>query len=150
MNKGIDAGIQTLHYSSEFFKKYKDIINGGDIKDNDREELSAKLIGDIVKEMRDAIKSGDKSKMNFKLFKFENGKTSTAKADSHFSPPATYSNTDLQDECITNGINAIKSGKTNLLMAAVMRFGKTHASYEIVKQAGLKKVIVVSAKALTC
>ena len=32
-------------------------------------------------------------------------------------------------------------------MAAVMRFGKTHASYEIVKNAGLKKVIVTSGKA---
>ena len=32
-------------------------------------------------------------------------------------------------------------------MAAVMRFGKTHASYEIVKEAGMKRVLVCSAKA---
>ena len=32
-------------------------------------------------------------------------------------------------------------------MAAVMRFGKTHAAYEIVKKAKLKRVIVTSAKA---
>lgn len=32
-------------------------------------------------------------------------------------------------------------------MAAVMRFGKTHASYEIIKEAELKKIIVCSAKA---
>ena len=56
-------------------------------------------------------------------------------------------NTKLQEEAIENGVNALKNGKKNLLMAAVMRFGKTHASYEIIKQAGLKKVIVCSAKA---
>lgn len=112
---------------------------------NEADALSDRLIEDIIKEMRENIKNGT---ADFKTYKFTaEGKTSRDKSDTIWGTPASYSNTELQEDAIKNGVNAIKSGKKKLLMAAVMRFGKTHASYEIVKNAGLKKVIVTSGKA---
>ena len=126
-----------LHYSKEFFRKYKKVIEG------DTEtavELSEQLLADILKEMKKSIKEG---KFKHKLYKY---KTKDA-ADKTLGELKKYEATDLQKECIANGVKAIKDGKKNLLMAAVMRFGKTHASYSIVKEAGLKKVVIVSGKA---
>ena len=133
-----------LHYSSEFFKKYKSLLNGE--LDNDRGELSAELIEDIIIEMRRAIKDGS---LDFKTYQFdEEGKTSSKKADIAWKTPDTYQNTSLQEEAIKNGVNAINKGKKKLLMAAVMRFGKTHACYEIINQCkDINRVIVTSAKA---
>jgi hypothetical protein len=103
------------------------------------------LIEDIIKEMRENIKNGT---ADFKTYKFTaEGKTSRDKSDKIWGAPASYSNTELQEDAIKNGVAAIKTGKEKLLMAAVMRFGKTHASYEIVKNAGMKKVLVTSGKA---
>ena len=126
-----------LHYSKEFFRKYKKVIEG------DTEtavELSEQLLADILKEMKKSIKEG---KFKHKLYKY---KTKDA-ADKNWGTPKSYRPTDLQKECIENGVKAIEGEKKNLLMAAVMRFGKTYASYDIVKGAGLKKVVVVSGKA---
>ena len=136
--------ILNLHVSREFFRKYKTLIDGK-MDYNEADALSDKLIEDIIKEMRENIKNGT---ADFKTYKFTaEGKTSRDKSDTIWGTPASYSNTDLQEDAIKNGVNAIKSGKKKLLMAAVMRFGKTHASYEIVKNAGMKKVIVTSGKA---
>ena len=136
--------VHELHYSQEFFKKYKSLLQG-ELSDSDKVELSKELIEDILIEMKRAIKNGTS---DFKLYKFDSsGKTSSQKADIVWDSPKSYQNTDLQEDCINKGINAIKKNKKNILMAAVMRFGKTHAAYEIIKGAGLKKVVVVSAKA---
>lgn len=136
--------ILNLHVSREFFRKYKTLIDGK-MDYNEADALSDRLIEDIIKEMRENIKNGT---ADFKTYKFTaEGKTSRDKSDTIWGTPASYSNTELQEDAIKNGVNAIKSGKKKLLMAAVMRFGKTHASYEIVKNAGLKKVIVTSGKA---
>ena len=136
--------ILNLHVSKEFFRKYKTLIDGK-MDYNEADALSDKLIEDIIKEMRNNIKNGT---ADFKTYKFTaEGKTSRDKSDKIWGTPANYSNTELQEDAIKNGVAAIKSGKDKLLMAAVMRFGKTHASYEIVKNAGLKKVIVTSGKA---
>ena len=134
--------VKELHYSKEFFRKYKYLLQGK-LKIKDKEELSEQLILDILTEMKAAIKRGD---ADFKLYKFtDEGKVS--KADKTWDIPKGYSNTDLQEDCIKKGIKAIKNGKKNLLIAAVMRFGKTHAAYEIIKGSGLKKIVVASAKA---
>ena len=134
----------TIHYSKEFFRKYKDLIQGK-LDADEKEELSDKLIEDIIIQMKENIKAGT---YDFKIYSFDDeGKTSGKEADKVWEAPKTYNNTKLQEECIDNGVQAIKEGKKNILMAAVMRFGKTHTSYEIIKQAGLKKVIVCSAKA---
>jgi len=138
--------IADLHFSREFFRKYKHILNHPEQLDpEDKEELSAKMLEDIIKLMKLNIRKGTQ---DFKLYSFdEEGKTSNKQASDVWKSPANYDNTDLQNEAIKNGVDAIKDDKKNILMAAVMRFGKTHATYEIIKDAGLKKVIVCSAKA---
>ena len=138
--------IADLHFSREFFRKYKHILNNPkELDPEDKEELSAKMLEDIIKLMKLNIRKGTQ---DFKLYSFDDeGKTSNKQASDVWKNPASYVNTKLQDEAIKNGVDAIKDDKKNILMAAVMRFGKTHAAYEIVKDAGLKKVIVCSAKA---
>ena len=136
--------ILNLHISKEFFRKYKTLIDGK-MDYNEADALSDKLIEDIIKEMRENIKNGT---ADFKTYKFTaEGKTSRDKSDKLWGAPASYSNTELQEDAIKNGVAAIKAGKEKLLMAAVMRFGKTHASYEIVKETGMRKVLVTSGKA---
>ncbi len=136
--------VHELHYSKEFFSKYKTLLKG-QLSDEDKVELSKELIEDILIEMKKSIKDG---KSDFKLYKFDSsGKTSTQKADIVWGSPKGYPNTDLQEDCIKKGIEAVKNNKKNILMAAVMRFGKTHAAYEIIKGSGLKRILVVSAKA---
>lgn len=44
-------------------------------------------------------------------------------------------------------VTAVKAGRTNLLMYAVMRFGKSFTSMCCAKEIGAKVVLVVSAKA---
>ena len=136
--------ILNLHISKEFFRKYKTLIDGK-MDYNEADALSDKLIEDIIKEMRENINNGT---ADFKTYKFTaEGKTSRDRSDKIWGAPASYSNTELQEDAIKNGVAAIKAGKEKLLMAAVMRFGKTHASYEIVKNAGMRKVLVTSGKA---
>jgi hypothetical protein len=142
-DKGKELGIK-VHYSREFYNKYKRLLDGT-IDPEDTEELSDKLLEDIILEMKQNIKDGTE---DFKVFKFDaEGKTTREKGDKIWSSPAVYSNTDLQNEAIENAINAINKGKKKLLMAAVMRFGKTHACYEIVNESNLKRILVTSAKA---
>ena len=131
--------LATVHYSKEFFDEYKRLLNG-ELSFDEREKLSDKLIEDIIKQMKMNIKNGT---TDFKIFSYE----TKQEASKEWGSPQTYNNTDLQEEAINNGVAAIKKGAKNILMAAVMRFGKTHAAYEIVKKAKLKRVIVTSAKA---
>ena len=142
-DKAKELGVE-VHYSREFYTKYKRLIDGT-IDPEDAEELSDKLLEDIILEMKQNIKDGTE---DFKVFKFDSeGKTSREKGDKIWRLPATYQNTDLQNEAIENAINAIDKGKKKLLMAAVMRFGKTHACYEIINRSNLKRILVTSAKA---
>lgn len=129
----------TVHYSKEFFDEYKRLLNG-ELSFDEREKLSDKLIEDIIKQMKMNIKNGT---ADFKIFSYE----TKQEASKEWGSPQTYNNTELQEEAINNGVAAIKKDAKNILMAAVMRFGKTHAAYEIVKKAKLKRVIVTSAKA---
>lgn len=142
-DKGKELGIK-VHYSREFYTKYKRLIDGT-IDPEDSEELSDKLLEDIILEMKQNIKDGTE---DFKVFKFDSeGNTTTNKGDKIWQKPSVYQNTDLQNEAIENAINAIDKGKKKLLMAAVMRFGKTHACYEIINRSNLKRILVTSAKA---
>ncbi len=146
MNSLTDAGkkIVDIHFSREFFSKYKVLWNG-EMNSEDREELSAELLRDLLNEMKVNIHNGT---ADFKTYSFTNeGKTSTSRANEIWDSPDTYEDTDLQKDTIEKGVEAIKKGKKNILMAAVMRFGKTHATYEIIKKAGLKNIVICSAKA---
>ena len=149
-----DAGkkIIEIHFSSEFFdkRKYKDLYSG-ELDPDEKSALSAEILELIINGMKENIRKGT---YDFKTYKFdEEGHTSNQHADIQWDEPDKYPNTGLQKDAIKAGVDAIKSSKAtideplNLLMAAVMRFGKTHASYEIVKGANLKRVIVCSAKA---
>lgn len=129
----------TVHYSKEFFDEYKRLLNG-ELSFDEQEKLSDKLIEDIIEQMKLNIKNGTQ---DFKIFSYE----TKQEASKEWGSPQTYNNTELQEEAINNGVSAIKKDAKNILMAAVMRFGKTHAAYEIVKKAKLKRVIVTSAKA---
>ena len=52
-----------------------------------------------------------------------------------------------QKEAVDNFIKAVNSGRTNLLMYAVMRFGKSFTSLACAKAINAKTVLIVSAKA---
>lgn len=142
-DKAKELGVE-VHYSREFYTKYKRLIDGT-IDPEDAEELSDKLLEDIILEMKQNIKDGTE---DFKVFRFDSeGNTTSERGDKIWGSPDAYQNTDLQNEAIENAVNAINKGKKKLLMAAVMRFGKTHACYEIINRTKLKRILVTSAKA---
>lgn len=59
----------------------------------------------------------------------------------------TYSPRDNQQEVIDNFKKAIAAGRTNLLLYAVMRFGKSFTAMCCAKEMAAKLVVIVSAKA---
>ena len=139
--------LTTVHYSKEFFNNFKKPLQG-ETSPEENAELSEELIGAIIDEMRKNILehiNDPNYELSFPVYNYD----TKEKAEDVWGAPDNYNNTSLQNEAIKNGINAIKRGKKNLLMAAVMRFGKTHAAYEIVKGANIKNVLVTSAKAET-
>lgn len=111
--------LHEIHHSREFFKKYNDL--DGD----EREELSDQMLSDLIALMKKNIADGHP---DFKVYSSDEGEVKKV-----WGPPAQYNDTKLQQEAVNVGVDALENGKTKLLMAAVMRFGKTHASYEIVK-----------------
>lgn len=69
------------------------------------------------------------------------------RVEQRYARNSTFSPRGNQQEVIDNFINAINNGRTNLLMYAVMRFGKSMTSMWCAKQIDSKLTIVVSAKA---
>src|SRR5690606_5126646 len=65
----------------------------------------------------------------------------------HFKRIADFTPRDNQQEVINNFTVAVANGRTNLLMYAVMRFGKSITSMWSAKAINSKLTIVVSAKA---
>lgn len=132
-----EDGIENIHVSSEFFMKYKDMK----IKDTSS-ELNEKIITDIITEIKNDIKEG---KNVGKLYDLETHQETT---HHEYGAADIYENTPLQQDAINKAIDAMKRGCTDLLLSAVMRFGKTHCCYEIIKEApDIKYVLVTSAKA---
>ena len=132
-----EDGIENIHVSSEFFMKYKDMK----IKDTSS-ELNEKIITDIISEIKKDIKDG---KNVGKLYDLETHQEST---HHEYGSADTYENTPLQQDAINKAIDAMNRGCTDLLLSAVMRFGKTHCCYEIIKESqNIKYVLVTSAKA---
>ena len=64
-----------------------------------------------------------------------------------YLPTEDYPPRPNQAEVIENFKNAVKNGRTNLLMYAVMRFGKSFTSMSCAIEMDAKLVVVVSAKA---
>lgn len=132
-----EDGIENIHVSSEFFMKYKDMK----IKDTSS-ELNEKVIENIITEIKKDINDG---KNVGKLYDLETHQETT---HHEYGAADTYENTPLQQDAINKAIDAMKRGCTDLLLSAVMRFGKTHCCYEIIKEApDIKYVLVTSAKA---
>lgn len=128
--------VKTLHVSREFFNK---------LSNTDSTELSNEVLKTILDEMKQEIKNGTASFGTYKLN--QDGTVSGEKADNVITdPPNTYIPTPLQAIAIDKATTAIQYGKKDLLMAAVMRFGKTFTTYKIVQENGLRKVLVCSAK----
>ncbi|MDO5760959.1 MAG: DEAD/DEAH box helicase family protein, partial [Bacteroidota bacterium] len=113
------------YYSNEFFKETSE-------KDVD------KAIDDITRDFK-----GNKGKYQFYTVTesriMENN--FRYKRNKDFTPRPN------QQEAIDNFINAVNKGRTNLLMYAVMRFGKSYTSLCCAKEMNAKFVVVVSAKA---
>ena len=65
----------------------------------------------------------------------------------HYERGAKWSLRPNQQEAVDNFINAVNLGRTNLLMYAVMRFGKSFTSLACAKAINAKTVLIVSAKA---
>lgn len=112
------------YYSNEFFK------------DTQVEELD-----DAIADIQETYENND---TKYQFYKFE---------DSHIPIVHTYKRTESydprpnQDETIERFKEAIKKGRTNLLMYAVMRFGKSFTSMCCAVEMGAKIVLIVSAKA---
>lgn len=112
------------YYSNEFFE-------------NATKEDLIKAIEDIVKEHQD-------NSSKYQYYRFD---------ESHIPITHTYLRTENynprpnQEETINKFRKAINKGRTNLLMYAVMRFGKSFTSMCCAVEMGAKSVLVVSAKA---
>lgn len=133
------SNLTELHVSREFFRKINDKTH------NDKDLLSREIIAEIIRQMKEEIKAGN---ADFTLYELlEDGTVSHV--DKIMENINTFDPTPLQQQCIDKAKLAIEEGKTDLLMAAVMRFGKTFTTYQIIKQTGLKYVLVTSAKADT-
>lgn len=112
------------YYSNEFFK------------DTQVEELD-----DAIADIQETYENND---TKYQFYKFE---------DSHIPIVHTYKRTESytprpnQQETIETFKKAIKKGRNNLLMYAVMRFGKSFTSMCCAIEMNAKIVLIVSAKA---
>lgn len=112
------------YYSNEFFK------------DTQVDELD-----DAIADIQETYENND---TKYRFYKFE---------DSHIPIVHTYKRTESydprpnQDKTIERFKEAIKKGRTNLLMYAVMRFGKSFTSMCCAVAMDAKIVLIVSAKA---
>lgn len=112
-----------IYYSKEFFK-----------------DATPADVGEAIEDIR-----GDYSARS-QRYQFYN-------AQNRLPETQTYARTEdypprpNQAEVIENFKNAVKNGRTNLLMYAVMRFGKSFTAMCCAVEMGAKLVVVVSAKA---
>lgn len=112
------------YYSNEFFKNASE--------------------KDLIEAIKDIKKNHKNNDPKYQYYRFD---------DSHVPITHTYKRTETyeprpnQDATIKSFKSALKNGRKNLLMYAVMRFGKSFTSMCCAVEMGAKLVIVVSAKA---
>jgi hypothetical protein len=112
------------YYSNEFFKNATDT----DLKD-------------AVNDIKNGYQNNE---TKYQYYRFENSPIPTKHT---YKKTENYAPRPNQQETINNFKAALKKDRTNLLMYAVMRFGKSFTSMCCAKEMGAKLVIVVSAKA---
>ncbi|WP_347175547.1 Eco57I restriction-modification methylase domain-containing protein [Polaribacter uvawellassae] len=112
------------YYSNEFFK-----------------DTTPKNLDDAIIDIKESHNNND---TKYQLYKFE---------DSHIPIVHTYNRTETyeprpnQKETIERFTDALNKGRNNLLMYAVMRFGKSFTSMCCAVEMNAKIVLIVSAKA---
>ncbi|GGC93977.1 hypothetical protein GCM10011508_21470 [Flavobacterium lutivivi] len=112
------------HYSNEFFKNATE------------EDLK-----EAIKEIKTGHKNNDPKYQYYRFDESHVPITHTYRRNETYDPRPN------QDATIKNFKNALKKGRKNLLMYAVMRFGKSFTSMCCAVEMGAKLVVVVSAKA---
>jgi len=118
----INSDLKDMHVSQEFFHKYRDL------DEDEKAELSTEILKDIIDELKKDIRENN-NLTNIALYTLV-GDEGTNRADIGWKQPATFDPTPLQETAIGNAITAIEDKhKTDLLLAAVMRFGKTFTAY---------------------
>ena len=119
-----DAFKNIPYYSNEFFKN-----------------ATEKDLQDAISDIKNGHKKNDSK---YQYYRFD---------ESHIPITHTYCRTENynlrpnQQKTVNNFREAINKGKTNLLMYAVMRFGKSFTSIFCAVEMAAKLVVVVSAKA---
>lgn len=114
---------QGIYYSREFF----------------REATSA----DVQDAIEDIEKDYSEKTQKYQFYNVETLRPETT----HYARTETFSPRPNQEAAIANFNAARANGRTNLLMYAVMRFGKSFTSMCCALEMGAKLVVVVSAKA---
>ena len=110
------------YYSNEFFK-----------------DATADDVSDAITDIREAAAT------NSSRYRFYS--TDRLPAVVHYKRGESYIPRDNQAEVIANFRKAIANGRRNLLMFAVMRFGKSFTAMCCAKEMDAKSVLVLSAKA---
>ncbi len=120
----LDKGVfPNVYYSNEFFK------------DADKEDVK-EAVNDIVEEAR-------KNTGKYQLYSSDR-----LPETHHYERNQDYGLRPNQQETVNNFVNAVKNGRTNLLMYAVMRFGKSFTAMCCSKaMEDCNVTLIVSAKA---
>lgn len=113
-----------IYYSNEFFK-----------------DAHANEINEAIKDIKKSYKN------NREKYQYYNANTVLPEIFTYKREDTEWEPRPNQKEAINNFINARKKGRKNLLMYAVMRFGKSFTSMMCAKEMNASLVVVVSAKA---
>lgn len=118
-----DLPRKDLYYSCEFFKEV--------------------IPSDIDEAINDICKEYDEHSNKYTYYDSNERLAVTV----HYERGSTWTLRPNQQEAVDNFIKAVNLGRTNLLMYAVMRFGKSFTSLACAKAINAKTVLIVSAKA---
>lgn len=118
-----DLPRKDLYYSREFFKEV--------------------IPSDIDEAIHDICKGYDEHSDKYAYYDSNKRLAVTV----HYERGSKWTLRPNQQEAVDNFIKAVNLGRTNLLMYAVMRFGKSFTSLACAKAINAKTVLIVSAKA---
>lgn len=135
-----------IHYYLETIKRYHrlqptDIDNLPYYSREFFEKATPKDIDEAIKDIEQYAAQTDGSRQ-YQFYSEER-----LKEEAHFAPTETYEPRPNQAETIQRFVEARNNGRKNLLMYAVMRFGKSFTSMYSATEMDAKVVLVVSAKA---
>lgn len=115
-----------------------------EIKHYSREFFKNTTKKDVVEAIDDIKQSYNRNEGKYQYYKFEE---SRIPVNHTYQRTEDYGPRPNQQKAINNFKRAVKNKRTNLLMYAVMRFGKSFTSLCCAKEMGAEVVLVVSAKA---